>query len=195
MYYKRINFGVIQLKKIYVVRHCEAEGQSSGSSLTATGFRQANELAGFFNNFKVERIISSRYKRAIQTIQPLAERLNVEIEMKSQLEERVLSTESLADWFEKLRKTFDNPDLKFEGGESNEEAKNRIMEVVDDVFKSEFENTIIVTHGNLMALLLNHYNKEFGFNQWANLSNPDIYLLNSDSKGVTFERIWNELTE
>lgn len=195
MYYKRINFGVIQLKKVYVVRHCAAEGQSSESPLTATGCRQANELATFFDNVKVERIISSPYKRAIQTIQPLAERLNIEIEMKSQLEERVLSTEPLPDWFEKLRKTFDNPDLKFEGGESSEEAANRIMEVVEDVFKSEFENTIIVTHGNLMALLLNHYNKEFGFDQWANLSNPDIYLLNSDSNGVTFERIRNELTE
>jgi len=195
MYYKRINFGVIQLKKVYVVRHCAAEGQSSESPLTATGCKQANELATFFDNVNVERLISSPYKRAIQTIQPLAERLNIEIEMKNQLEERVLSAEPLPDWFEKLRKTFNNPDLKFEGGESSEEAANRIIEVVEDVFNSEFENTIIVTHGNLLALLLNHYNKEFGFDQWANLSNPDIYLLNSDSSGVTFERIPNELTE
>lgn len=83
------------MKKVYVIRHCAAEGQSSESPLTATGYRQANELATFFYNFKVERIISSPYKRAIQTIQPLAELLNIEIEMKSQLEERVLSTEPL----------------------------------------------------------------------------------------------------
>ncbi|MFJ7936331.1 histidine phosphatase family protein [Sporosarcina sp. NPDC096371] len=183
------------MKKIYVIRHCEAEGQSSESPLTARGYRQASELATFFENVNVERIISSPYKRAVQTIQPLAERLNVEIEMNSQLEERVLSTESFPDWLEKLRKTFDNPDLKFEGGESSEEAANRIGEVVEGVFKSEFENSIIVTHGNLMALLLNHYNKQFGFDEWATLSNPDIYLLHSDSNGVNFERIRNELAE
>lgn len=185
---------MIRLKKIYVIRHCKAEGQSSESPLTAIGFRQAIELAAFFANVKVEQIISSPYKRAIQTIQPLAERLKVEIEIDSQLEERVLSTEPLPDWFEKLRKTFDNHNLKFEGGESSEEAASRIIEVVESVFKSDFENTIIVTHGNLMALLLNHYNKQFGFVEWSNLSNPEIYLLNSDSSGVIFERIRNELT-
>src|SRR5699024_6889516 len=69
------------------------------------------------------------------------------------------------------------------------------IEVVEGAFKSELENTVIVTHGNLMALLLNHYNKQFGFNEWANLSNPDIYLLKSDSNRVTFERLWNKVTE
>ncbi len=132
--------------------------------------------------------------RAVQTIQPLAERLNVEIEMNSQLEERVLSTKSLSDWLEKLRASFEDSHIKFEGGESSEEAVNRIIEVVEGAFKSELENTVIVTHGNLMALLLNYYDKQFGFNEWANLSNPDIYLLKSDSDGVTFERLWNKVT-
>lgn len=183
---------MIFLKKIYIVRHCKAEGQASESPLTEKGFEQANELATFFENVKVDRIISSPYKRAIQTIQPLAEQLNIGIEMNSQLEERVLSAELLPDWLEKLRKTFENPDLKFEGGESSEEAVNRIVKVVEDALKSEFKNTIIVTHGNLVALLLNHYNKQYGFEEWANLSNPDIYLLNRDSNGVTLERIWNK---
>ncbi len=186
---------MIQLKKIYVVRHCEAEGQSAESPLTETGFRQASELATFFDNIKVDRIISSPYKRAIQTAQPLAERLNVKIEINSKLEERVLSAEPLADWLEKLRKSFDNPNLKFEGGESSEEAAIRAMEVVEGVFKSGFENTMIVAHGNLMALVLNHYNKQFGFDEWASLSNPDIYLLNSHSHGVIVERIRYEVTE
>ncbi|MBO0588913.1 histidine phosphatase family protein [Sporosarcina sp. E16_8] len=183
------------MKKIYVIRHCKAEGQSSESPLTAIGIRQAIELSAFFDNVKVEQIISSPYKRAIQTIQPLAERLKLEIEINSQLKERVLSTEPLEDWLQKLSETFDNHDLKFEGGESSDEAANRIIGVVESIFKSKFENTIIVTHGNLMSLLLNHYTKQFAFDEWANLSNPEIYLLNSDSSGVIFERIRNELTE
>ncbi|PBB04660.1 histidine phosphatase family protein [Salimicrobium humidisoli] len=181
------------MKKMYIVRHCEAKGQASNSPLTEKGFKQAEELNTFFNNVPVERIISSPYVRAIETIQPLAERLNVEIEMNSQLEERVLSTKSLSDWPEKLKRTFENPCLKFEGGESSEEAANRILEVVEGAFKSKFEHTVIVTHGNLMALLLNNYNKQFGFNDWANLSNPDVYLLNSNSNGINFERLWNKV--
>lgn len=186
--------GVIQLKKIFVVRHCKAEGQPPESPRTEEGFKQAKELAAFFNNIKVDRIISSPYKRAIQTVQPLAEQLNVEIEMNGQLEERVLSTEPLSDWLEKLRETFDNPSLKLEGGESSEDAASRIVGVVESALKSEFESTVVVTHGNLMALLLNHYDKQFGFDEWTNISNPDIYLLESEKNKVTFERLGNELT-
>jgi len=179
------------LKNIYVIRHCEAVGQPPESPLTERGLKQANDLADFFDNIKVERIISSPYKRAIQTIQPLANQLNIEIEMNSRLKERVLSTNHLSDWFEKLKQTFEDFELKFEGGESSQEAVNRIIEVVENVFKSELENTLIVTHGNLMSLLLNHYNNEFGFVEWSNLRNPDVYLLKSDGNEMTFERLWS----
>lgn len=36
------------LKKIYLIRHCEAEGQSFEAQLTDRGFKQAVELADFF---------------------------------------------------------------------------------------------------------------------------------------------------
>ncbi len=40
-------------------------------------------------------------------------------------------------------------ELKFEGGESRQGAMNRIVNVVDEVFKSGTENKIIVTHGKI----------------------------------------------
>ncbi|WP_342505087.1 histidine phosphatase family protein [Sporosarcina sp. FSL K6-2383] len=143
-------------------------------------------------NFKIDRIISSPYKRAIQSIQPLAEQLSVEIEIDRQLTERVLSTENLTDWLEKLSTSFENMALKFEGGESSQEAMKRIVEVVEDIFKGESENTIIVTHGNIMSLLLNYYNENFGFEDWQKLSNPDIFLLINTGKKVTYERLWRD---
>lgn len=95
----------------------------------------------------------------------------------------------MPDWYDKLRDTYVNFDLKYEGGESSREAVSRIIEVVDEVLKSDAENTIIVTHGGLLSLLLNHYNKNFGFEQWAALSNPDVYLLTGENQ-ITFERLW-----
>jgi 2,3-bisphosphoglycerate-dependent phosphoglycerate mutase len=148
-------------------------------------------LTNFFADIKVERIISSPYKRAIQTIQPLANQLEIEIEINSQVAERSLSPKPLSDWFEKLKATFEDFDLKYEGGESSHEATDRIAGVLNTVINEGVENTIIVTHGNIMSLLLNYYNKEFGFEDWNKLSNPDIYLLKSEKKEITFERIWS----
>lgn len=178
------------MKNIYLIRHCEAEGQEPEAHLTDNGIHQANDLAAFFEKRKVDRIISSPFTRAIQTIQPLASERVIVIEMKNQLSERVLSTRNMPDWYDKLRDTYENLDLKYEGGESSREAAKRIIEVVDEVLKSDAENTILVTHGGLLSLLLNHYDKNFGFEQWATLSNPDVYLLTSKNQ-ITFERLWN----
>ncbi|PAD89177.1 histidine phosphatase family protein [Niallia circulans] len=178
------------MKKVYIIRHCEAEGQLSEAHLTDKGFKQAIEISNFFAEINIDRIISSPYKRAIQSIQPLATRLNLEIEINRKLTERVLSTESLSDWLDKLKATFEDFELKFEGGESSQEAMNRIVNIVEDVFNSESENTLIVTHGNLMSLLLNFYNKNFGFEDWQNLSYPDIYLLKNVDNKVIYERLW-----
>lgn len=82
-------------------------------------------------------------------------------------------------------------DLKFEGGESSQEAMNRIVEVVEEALKENIENTIFVTHGNIMSLV-NHYNKEFGFDEWNNLSNPDVFLLKYVSNKVTYKRLWEQ---
>ncbi|MEH7011665.1 histidine phosphatase family protein [Neobacillus niacini] len=181
------------MKKIYLIRHCEAKGQPPEAPLTDIGFNQALHLSEFFGDVPIDRIIASPYKRAVQSIEPLAKSINIEIETNEQLTERVLSTSNLLDWFEKLRDTFDDLDLKFEGGESSKEAMQRIVEVVEGVFKSETQNTIIVTHGNLLSLLLKHFNNKFGFEEWRNLRNPDVFLLKKDSK-VTFERILMELS-
>ncbi|MEH7391073.1 hypothetical protein [Bacillus sp. JJ1474] len=70
-------------------------------------------------------------------MEPLAKRLNIEIELDRKLTERILSSENLPDWLEKLKTTFANMELKFEGGESSQAATERIVEVVEGILSSE----------------------------------------------------------
>ena len=179
------------MKNLYIVRHCEALGQESDAPLTDEGLKQANALAAFFKDLRVEKIISSPYKRAVQTVEPLAKEMGIGIEVEDALKERILSVEAFSDWKDRLKMTFGDFDLKFKGGESSNEAKKRILGIIKKVINNEFENTIIVTHGNLMSLLLQHYNNSFGFEQSISLSNPDVYHIKITDHKVTQERIWN----
>ncbi|MBU9710722.1 histidine phosphatase family protein [Evansella tamaricis] len=181
-------------KNIYIIRHCEAIGQSSDSPLTERGLTQANELSDFLSDIKVkvDRVISSPYLRAVQTIKPFAENKNIELEMDSRLTERILSSTFFSDWMDKLEATFNDMDLKYEGGESSNEAMNRMVEVVNDIVASDFESTIIVAHGGVISLLLNHYDKKFGFEQWKGLSNPDVYQLSILQNNFDIKRLWND---
>ena len=83
-------------------------------------------------------------------------------------------------------------DLKFDSGESSNEAMERIVNVVEESFNSEFEYTIIVSHGNIITLLLKNYNSDVDFQFWAELRNPDVIRLSVEDHEVTLERIWEE---
>lgn len=179
-------------KKIYVVRHGSAEGQPPEANLTEKGRLQAETLADFFTKIKVDRIISSPFLRAVQTIEPFSKRCNVNVGIDYRLSERILSTKDLPDWIDKLKATFEDLDLKFDGGESSKEAMNRAVGVIDEILKSEVETTIIVTHGNLLSLLLKYYQDVYGFNEWKQLTNPDVYLLCVNGNEVMIERKWSE---
>ena len=178
------------IKRIYLVRHCEAEGQSIQSPLTLDGMKQSEHLCDFFSNISIQKIISSPFLRAVQTIKPLSKKLDIEIEVDKRLSERTLSSKNLPDWFDKLKATFEDMDLAFEGGESSSDATQRIVNVLDSVLNENTNNIIIVTHGNILSLLIKKFDEHFGFEQWRNLSNPDVYLLTVSKEHHQIERLW-----
>lgn len=178
------------MQKIYLVRHCETVSQEPKSSLTEKGYEEAVRLADFFAQKNIDSIISSPYRRARESIEPFAQEEDIDIIEDERLTERILSSENLTDWYEKLRETFVDKNLTFPGGESSKEAMIRIVEVIEELISSDYKNTIVVTHGNILALLLHHYDCRFGFEDWEKLRNPDVFLLELDGDIVRNRRIW-----
>ena len=179
------------MTKLFLIRHCQANGQEPEAQLTAEGQEQAEKLALFLDKYRINRIFSSPFERAIQTIAPFAHKQNLKIEVDERLKERILSSEHLSDWLEKLKRSFEDEDLKFTGGESSKEATERIVSFIKEISKMQTDHVAIVTHGNLSALLLNYLSQDFGFDKWLSISNPDIYLLENHSEKFTYKRIWD----
>lgn len=138
----------------------------------------------------MEQVIFSPFLRAVQSVEPLCQKQNLKIEIDERLSERILSTDPLPDWLEKLKATFQDMELSYEGGESSNEATKRIVNVVEEALKNEHENILMATHGNLMSLLIKFFNQDFGFEQCQNLTNPDVVLLRFTNKKVHLERLW-----
>ena len=176
--------------KLYVIRHCEAEGQAPNACLTKSGKLQSERLANFLNDLNIKLVISSPYTRAFQTIQPFVLHNSIPFKVDDRLKERVLSSENLSDWYDKLQLTFNDRDLKFTGGESSNEATGRINELVGDLKQHTHKSVAIVTHGNLMSLLLNHYQPHYGFHEWKQLSNPDVFEIDFGNDQPIVKRIW-----
>ena len=100
--------------------------------------------------------------------------------------ERTLSSGNLLNWLELLEKTFTDLDLKLDGGESSREATVRAINVLNE----SPSNCVLVTHGNLMSLILKHFDDSIGFQDWKSLSNPDVYTLTIENNESTIKRLW-----
>lgn len=57
--------------------------------------------------------------------------------------------------------------------------------------KTQLNNVAVVTHGNLLSLIIKKFDVNFGFEEWARLTNPDLYILESNLLGQqVIKRIW-----
>lgn len=180
------------MKMLYLVRHCQAEGQPPEASLTEKGSQQSVQLADFLKDRHVDFISSSPYIRAVKTIEPLAKDLGVAIHKEARLKERVLSLRPHPDWLERLMRSFDDLSISFDGGESSETAMIRGIQVIQEFLLSPYKSGVFVTHGNLLALILKYYDPGFGFDQWKTLTNPDVFEFRFDHEQASpsIERIW-----
>jgi len=185
--------GMGLMKTFILVRHCKAEGQEEGAILTEEGKKEAINLITYLNkvNCKITKIISSPYERAVKTIEPYAKEVGLSIQIDNRLSERRLSNKSLSNWLELLKQTFDDIDLIIEGGESTREATERAISLIrEEIEFSKEQNTLLVTHGNLMSLILRYFDESFGFNEWENLTNPDVYRIDINDNQINITRLW-----
>ena len=177
--------------RLILIRHCQASGQSLDAQLTEEGLEQAGRLANFMAPQPVDLVVSSEYRRARQTAQPLADRFGVPLEVDGRANERILSAEPIDNWREVLAASFADPDLRGPGGESGSEALDRAWSLIDEIRHAGWHLPVVVTHGNLLSLVLDSIDGAFGFAGWESLTNPDVFMLEQTRySGLSFRRMW-----
>jgi len=175
------------MKTLYLVRHCQSTGQAPEAPLTETGLGQAERLADFLAALEPDRIVSSPFRRAVQSVEPLAARLGLAIEIDARLRERLLTT-APGDWREQYRRSFDEVDAVLEGGESTRSAQARAAAAIEAILAAPARATVVVSHGNLSTLILRHFDGRAGFAEWQAMSNPDVFRIEAGRS----ERIWRQ---
>jgi probable phosphoglycerate mutase len=140
-------------------------GRSEGIRLSKEGRRQAAALAERMKELPLDALYSSPLERCMETALPISESTGVEVEQI----EGVLEID-YGEWtgrpFTSLRKTKlwsefhgATPSApRFPGGETLAEAQRRAVTAIDSLIQRHSKETIaVVTHGDVVALVLAHY--------------------------------------
>ena len=113
--------------------------------------------------------------------------------MDNRLIERTLSGSQIDNWREAVRDSFGDLELRIPGGESAREVLDRGWAAITELLDGGHQLPIAVTHGNLLSLILNSLDPNFGYDGWESLSNPDVFALKEADDGrLVFERVWSE---
>jgi|SRR5699024_2289987 len=183
------------LTNIYFVRHAHSTytPDELGRPLSSRGLWDAEKVNDFLEKSSIDTIISSPYKRAIQTVKGIAKLCKREITIDSGFKERVLSSSPVLDFNSAITKVWEEPSFCWEGGESNIIAQRRGVNATFKVLERyEGKNLVVGTHGNIMVLTMNYFDTTYDFNFWKNLDMPDIYKLTFDGKNLKeVNRIWS----
>ncbi|MCP2036697.1 histidine phosphatase family protein [Planococcus liqunii] len=168
---------------LYLVRHAHSDYTPDEKSrpLSPKGAKDARKVAVVLSKEGVDRVISSPYKRAIQTVEGISREINPEINQWEGFRERLLSTGPVADFQAAVAKVWEEEHFAFEGGESNQQARARGVKEIKKVLQQYAgERIAIGTHGNILALILSHFDSCYGIEFWRQLEMPDIYCLSFD---------------
>ena len=167
-----------QVKYFYIFRHGECplnktghiQGQTFNGSLTERGCRQAQNIGMILKDKKIEIIISSPLKRAIQTAKIIRENLElVPILVDKRITEvnmGVVEGMHISCAEKKYAQTYEKwrsgklKDLltSFENGESKADVRKRIFEALEYYANNtNYVNIAISTHGIAISQILQYF--------------------------------------
>lgn len=173
----------------YLVRHAKSSGQPREAPLNDVGRAQAAALVPVLKALEAGPIFSSPYRRAMETLGPYAEALGQEIVPIEDLRERLLSPTPLPDWEDHIRASFNDPDHRADGGESQRDMMRRWSSALSHISAAK-GRPVFATHGGMTAALFHDVDPTFGFDGWKGLSNPDLFALELDGpKLKSFSRL------
>ena len=179
--------------KLYLVRHAHADWQPDETRpLSDSGRTAARAIAWLLSALPVAAIYSSPAQRSIETVESLAQRLGIRVDVVPELRERQLPVVPAGDFERVVRETWHVPTSAMADGESNAVAQTRALTAVRQfITRHAGQHLVVATHGNVMALILHGYDPSFGYEFWRELSFPDVYELEfEDTALIRVRRIW-----
>jgi 2,3-bisphosphoglycerate-dependent phosphoglycerate mutase len=180
---------------VFLVRHAHSNytPDELNRPLSEEGLKSAEEVTKILSKENISHVYSSPYRRAVQTIQGIAKKNYLVVMTDDDFRERNISSGPV-DYFDSaVEMLWIDFSFALSGGESSRDAQYRGVRAIDRILnKHPGCNTAVGTHGNLMALIMNYYDKKYDYTFWKNLCMPDIYRLSfSGTEYLGAEPVWN----
>lgn len=155
---------------VYFVRHAEPNYENHDDmmrELSEKGLKDRKLVTEFLMDKEIQVVLSSPYKRAIDTVRDFAEKMAIDIATIDEFRERRVDSQWIEDFNSFCKKQWEDFEYKLSDGECLREVQNRnilALEKVIDKYKGK--NIVVGSHGTALSTIINYYDEEFGYSEF-----------------------------
>ena len=166
---------------VYFVRHAEADAYFSDQRtrpLTEKGLQDRKLVTTFFQHKNIDAVLSSPFKRAIDTIAEFSDNNGFDVELVEDFQERKgdsglawgngdkMSDIKLAD----IKRQWSDFSYTYSDGECYAKVQARNIAALNSVLARYKNKTIVIgTHGISLSMIINYYDSAFGFEEFMKM--------------------------
>ena len=161
------------MTKIYFVRHAEPNYNNRDDisrELSAKGMADRELVTQFLSDKNIEVVLSSPYKRAVDTVTHFADSEGLNIEIIVDFRERKVDSVWIEDFTAFSKAQWTDFDYKLSDGESLNDVQSRNISALNSVLeKYKDKNIAIGSHGTALSTIINYYDNSFGYEDFERI--------------------------
>ena len=172
---------------IYFVRHAKPNFNNHDDltrELTAQGLEDRKLVTEFLWNKDINVVLSSPYKRSVDTIREFADGKGLEIKIIDDFRERKVGNSWIEDFKGFCKKQWEDFDYKLSDGECLREVQRRNICALEQVLKEyNGKNVVIGTHGTALSTIINYFDMSYGYEDFEKINNLMPWIVKFSFEG------------
>ncbi len=171
MYWKRRE--VINITHVYFVRHAEPNFNNhddKSRELTDKGLIDRVLVTDFLKDKMIDVVLSSPYKRAVDTVKDFADKYNLAVKTIYDFRERKVDSVWIDDFQAFTKQQWNDFTYKFSDGEALGEVQKRNISALNAVLlEYQNKNIVVGSHGTALSSIINYYDSSFGYKDFEQI--------------------------
>ncbi len=158
------------MTNLYFIRHAEPNYENHDDmtrELSPKGLTDRELVTRFLMDKQIDVVVSSPFKRAIDTVRDFADKNGMPITIIDDFRERRVDSGWIEDFTSFSRKQWEDFTYKLSDGECLAEVQLRniaALNILLDDYKDK--NVVIGSHGTALSTIINYYDKTFGYDEF-----------------------------
>ncbi len=160
---------------VYFVRHAQPNYENHVDALrelTPKGQADTALVTGFLRDKNVKLVLSSPYRRAVDTVLPFAREQGLAVKLIDGFRERKVGEGWIENFDEFARRQWEDFSYKLPGGECLAEVQQRNMQALTKILRECPDKDVIAigSHGTALSTVINAYQPAFGYEAFCALA-------------------------